>query len=181
MGPAETPQQPRELNKLALWSLFATCVLLFPVGLVLGALALVRIKKTGEGGAPLAIIAIVAGLLAPAVVLAAVYGRPMKFDACYQTQQLDGVPVLRLIRFLEEKYKEEHGRYGSLEEIGFEPQVPLKNYEFSVDHYDETSFRAVARGKRAMDGDLMLVDEGQQVHHTRDLCKLERPETGAGG
>lgn len=174
MVPTELPGASRELNKLALYSLFATCVLLFPVGLVLGAVALVQIKKTGQGGAPLAIIAIVAGLLAPAVVLSALYGNPKRFDACYTTQQLDGVPVLRLIRFLEEKHKEQHGRYGTLDEIGFQPQVALKNYEFSVDHHDETTFRAVARGKNGMDGDLMIVDENQHVQHTRDLCKLER-------
>ena len=52
--------------------------------------------------------------------------------------------------------------------------MPLKNYDFSVDHYDETTYRAVARGKRGMDGDLMIVDEKQHVQHTRDLCKMGR-------
>jgi hypothetical protein len=164
----------RELNKFALAAFVCTCVLLFPVAFVLAIIGLVQIRRTREGGAVLAIIAIVTALLMPAVVIAAVYGNPKKFDACYQTQQLDGVPVMRLIRFLEDRHHAEHGRYGSLEEIGFEPKVPLKNYDFSVDSYDETTFQAFARGKRGMDGDLMRVDESMQVTHIRDLCKLGR-------
>jgi len=165
----------RELNKFAFWSLLCTCVLLFPVGLVLGVLGLWQIRKTREGGAPMAIIAIVAGLLAPAVIVSALYGNPENFDVCFQTQQFDGLPVMRLIRYLEEGYHEEHGRYGSLDEVGFQPQIELRNYKFVMEHYDATSFRVYAHGKNNMDGDLLYVDESSKVTHVRDLCKLGRP------
>jgi hypothetical protein len=173
---AEEPfvEQRPELNKLAKWSLICTAFLLFPIGLILGVAALVQIRKTREDGVPLALIAIVAGLLAPAAVGVAVLGDAKRWDPCSVTREMEGLPLLRLARMLEEKHHETHGRYGTLDEIGFEPKVPLDNYELRVEHHSEDRYRVLLVGKGPQDGDLLAVDESKKVKYVRDLCRMGR-------
>jgi hypothetical protein len=165
-------EQRRELNRFAKWALLATCFLLFPIGLVLGVVALWQIRKTREEGAPLALVSVIAGLLAPAVVVAALYGDAKRWDPCFVTRQMDGLPILRLARMLENDHHIAHGRYGTLDEIGFAPKVELENYVLRVEHYDEDSFRILLIGIGPQDGDLLALDESQTITYLRDLCTL---------
>ena len=150
----------------------STCFLLFPLGLVFGVWSLVQIRRTREQGVPLALIAIVAGLLAPTTVLVALYGDAEKWNPCVVTRELDGLPLLRLARWLEEMHHDEHGRYGTLDEIGFAPKIPLRNYELRVEVAEEDRYRVLLVGKGPQEGDLLVVDENTKIRYLRDLCQL---------
>ena len=167
-----SPEEPRTINRFALWSLLATGVLLFPVAAVLSLVGLVQIlrSKGQQTGVVFALLAfVVSAVLAPTAVMVALYGRPRAFDQCYYTQE-NAVGVLRLIAYLEGKFHEEHGRYGSLDEIGFKPHVSTRPYTYALERHDETRFLAVARGTEYLEGDLITVDESKQVQRVQNMC-----------
>lgn len=166
------PDDPRTVNRFALWSLFATALLAFPVAAVLAVVGLFQISRSRgrETGALFATLALVVSVvLAPAAVLAALHGRPRAFDQCYYIQE-KAVGVLRLISYLEEKHHEETGRYGSLAEIGFKPRVSTRPYTYEVERYDASHFLAVARGAAPLEGDLLTVDESKHVQRVQNVC-----------
>lgn len=178
MTEADAPpdDRRRDTNRFALPSLVATVLLCFPVGAVLAVVSLVQIRRSRgrEDGTLFAGMALfVSAVLAPAVVLSAFFGNPRVLDTCFYTQE-EAVGVLRVISYLEENHKKEHGRYGALGEIGFAPKIDVGPYEFAVDRYDEDSFLATAKGVRYMDGDLITVTHSRNVERTRDLCQLQR-------
>lgn len=167
---------PPATNRFAVWALVSSGVLLFPLGFVFGVIALVQIARSQgrQTGVVLAIVALlVSGVVAPGAVLAAMYGRPKAFDLCYHTQE-NAVGVLRLISHLEEKHKEQHGRYGSLTEIGFKPRVSTKPYLYEVKVHEKDHFLATATGVDQMEGDLLSIDETKQTQRVYNRCGFER-------
>lgn len=166
------PERP-PTNRAAIWALVATGLLLFPVGAVLAVVALVQILRSRprQDGLVLALLALItSGLLVPGILVVATLGTPRAMDGCYYTQE-SAVGILRLIAYLEEKHHDEHGRYGSLEEIGFRPKVSVKPYAYRVERYDEGRYLATARGEGPMEGDLLAIDETRQVRRVMDVCK----------
>lgn len=166
-----------ETNRFAIWSLVATGVLLFPVAVIFALVAAVQILRSqGRQGGWLfvAISLLISGVVAPGAVYAMMTGRPKAFDQCYHTQE-QAVSVMRLISYLEEQHRDEHGRYGTLEEIGFRPKVSTKPYSFRVEVSEKDRFLAVGRGEGAMDGDLLTIDQSKQVQRIHNRCKLQNP------
>lgn len=164
------------MNRFAVPALVASVVLCFPVAAVLGVLSLIEIRRSrgAQEGLLFASIAVVMSLVfAPGVVLTALYGNPRFADTCFNTQE-QAVGVLRMISFLEERYRERNGRYGSLQEIAFKPKVDTGPYDFHVDFFEKDRFLASARGKGHMEGDLLTVDETHKVARASDLCARPR-------
>lgn len=173
LAPAEPP---RDLHRLVVPSLFASVLLCFPVGAVLALLALVGIKRSkgAKGGVVLAGVAFfLSGVLVPAVLLSSFYGSPRVLDSCYYTQE-EAVGILRVISYSQENFREREGRYGSLDEIGWSPQVKLGPYDFTLERFGKDTFLASGKGKDHMDGDLLTVDESRKVARARDICVLSR-------
>lgn len=173
-SPHDDPRRPT--NRLALPALVATILLCFPVGAVLGVVSLVQIRRSrgAEDGALFAAMAVlVSAVLAPAVVVSALYGTPRMLDSCFYTQE-EAVGVLRVISYLEDNFHKEHGRYGALEEIGFAPKVDVGPYLFAVERHEKDRFLASAKGTKHMEGDLLTVSESHQVERTRDRCQILR-------
>lgn len=178
--PAHDPQ--RKLNRFSVPALVATILLCFPVGAVLAVVSLVQIRRSRRPGSPgpqedgvlFALMALfVSSVLAPAVVVSALYGNPRMLDSCYYTQE-EALGVLRVISYLEENHKKATGSYGPLHEIGFAPKIDTGPYDFAVQRYDEGRFLATATGNQHMDGDLLTVTESRNVERTRDICQLRR-------
>lgn len=173
-APVEDVRKPT--NRFALPALIAAVVLCLPVAAVLGVLSLVEIKRSRgqQEGALFAVIALLLSLVfVPGVVLTALYGNPRYFDTCLYTQE-EAVGVLRVISYLEENFKEQHGRYGALDEIGYAPKVDTGPYDYTVDMHQKDRFLASARGIEYMEGDLLTVDESHKVARVRDRCAALR-------
>ena len=168
----------REMHRFVVPSLFASVLLCSPVGAVLAVLALVGIvrSKGHKTGAFLASVAFfLSAILVPAVLVSALYGNPKILDACYYTQE-EAVGLLRIISYSQENFHKVEGRYGSLEEIGWEPKVRLGPYDYMVERFDKDQFLAVARGKEIMDGDVLIIDESRRVVRALDICVIRRQE-----
>lgn len=160
-------------NRFALPALIASVLLCFPLGAVLGVIALVQIRRSRgreEGALFAGLSVLVSAVLAPAVVLSAFYGSPRFLDTCFYTQE-EAVGVLRVISYLEEGFKDRHGRYGALDEIGYAPKVDTGPYDFAVEMHGADRFLATAKGKAHMEGDLITVDETLKVSRVRDRCQ----------
>lgn len=166
-----------ETNRFATWALIATGCLLFPVAIVLafiGGAQILRSQGKQSGWLFVAMSVLVSGVIAPGAVYALMTGRPKAFDQCYHTQE-QAVSVMRLISYLQEKHRDETGRYGSLAEIGFRPKVSTKPYSFRVERSEAHRFLAVGRGEGVMDGDLLTIDETKQVQRVHNRCALTEP------
>lgn len=160
------------INRFALWSLFATVVLLFPLGVVFAVVGLWQIwrsQKTQAGVLFACVSLLVSGLLIPGAAYMALYGKPKAFDRCYYTQE-NAVGVLRLILHLEEEFRATHGRYGKIDEIGFKPRVSTRPYRYDVEVAEADHFMAVAHGVEYMEGDLLVVDEKKRVERIQNRC-----------
>lgn len=174
------PEQPvsesvneRSLEPLAIWALFLSAVLLFPIAAVLGIMALVRIFRSPDprpGGAVLAAMAVfISAVVAPVAIYAAFQGRGPVTNMCVRVQQ-EARGTLRVISYLQKGFHEKEGRYGDFKEIGFPLEKTKGPYEYTVDWADKTKFVATAKGTGRMKGDLLQVDNSEKVNIANDRC-----------
>ncbi|WNG36847.1 CHAT domain-containing protein [Archangium violaceum] len=88
-----------------------------------------------------------------------------------QGMQIGAKYALLDIRVRQLSFLEEHGRLGSLEEIGFEPAPsPKRLYTFTLERVDERHFVAVARGRDRMEGDVWRLENASYPDNTTNLC-----------
>ena len=162
-------------NRLAIGSLLAGACLCAPVGAVLGLVALRQIRQSSgkQQGKGLAIFGVVLNMLVlPLGGVLLLTADPAVFNSCRVLQhQAEG--TLRAMRFLEEDYKEEHGRYGSAEEIGFNSMYGERPYRYEIVEHSADTYRARATGVDEMTGDILELEAGGKVTKVTDICRGE--------
>jgi len=163
MTPNEHAQEPESaLSKNTIRALFCTVFMLFPIAAIFAALALFSAAKKKQWA-----------LLVPGAAWAVIYGRPPGIDSCLKNQDTIVGP-LRLVHYLQEEYREKNGRYGTFEEISWDPKVGTKPYKVKLVYAKKDTFKAVAIGEGIMTGDEHFIDEKRVVKKVRDLCSQRR-------
>ncbi len=163
----------RPTNPLALWALFTGVMLLAPVAVILAVIALWQIKNRPEkgDGAPFAIMALIlGGVLLPGGAWFVLQGSLPAMDGC-QALQREGAAELRLIAFLQQRYRDDHGRYGaSFAEIGFKDPTHDSPYVRRIVSADDQGFVAEAVGEGPMARDHMEIGPAGEVVHIHNVC-----------
>ena len=176
MTPNEHAQEPESaLSKNTIRALFCTVFMLFPIAAIFAALALfsaAKKKQWATVGLAFALV-VVNALLVPGAAWAVIYGRPPGIDSCLKNQDTIVGP-LRLVHYLQEEYREKNGRYGTFEEISWDPKVGTKPYKVKLVYAKKDTFKAVAIGEGIMTGDEHFIDEKRVVKKVRDLCSQRR-------
>lgn len=160
-------------NPLALWSLGTAILLLAPIAVVLGLVAIIQIVRNPEkgDGMPFAIMGILlGGVFLPFTVFMLLQGPLPAFDGCIALQQ-EGAAELRLIAFLEHRYHDKHQRFGSFDDIGFKNPEKDSPYERKLISFDEDTFVARATGIGPMTGDIMEISIDRVITRPRDGCQ----------
>ena len=175
MNMNEQTSDESALNKNTIRALFCTVFMLFPIAAIFAAFALfsaVGKKNWATAGLAFALF-IVNGVLVPGAAWAVIYGRPPGIDSCLKNQDTIVGP-LRLVHHLQEEYRDKNGRYGTFEEISWDPKVGTKPYKVKLVYAKQDTFKVVAIGEGIMDGDEHFIDEKRIVKKVRDLCSLRR-------
>lgn len=171
-------QQPVKppTSTLAIVSLI-TSFLCWPVflGLILGIVSLVRINKSDGrlGGKTLAIIAIAMNLaLLPTCggLLAAIAIPNFIMFEC-RSKQTEAKGSLKALFAAEEMYRGEKDSYTQdLAALGFKPEGQGTRYDYVVVQASREGFRAEARGKGDMAGDLWVITNAADVQNVTNKC-----------
>lgn len=153
----------------------ALAFLCMPVGLVLAIIALVRINKSGGrlGGKTIAIVALVLNLvLVPTcggIYAAIAIPNFIKFQC--RSKQSEARSNLKALFVAEEMFKAEHQGYSpDLAAIGFSPMGERLRYDYVIVSADPQSFRAEARGKDDMAGDVWAITAANDLQSVQDKC-----------
>jgi hypothetical protein len=166
-------EQRRPLNRYAIGSLIAGACLIAPVGAILGIIAVRQIRASGgkQQGMLLAGIGLVMSfVVVPVALVLLLTADPAVFNSCRVLQhQAEG--TLRVMRFLEEEYKEKHGRYGTTEEIDFKSMYGDRPYLYEIVEVSDDMFVARATGRDEMLGDIMEVKAGGKLQKVHDVCR----------
>lgn len=171
-------QQPVKppTSTLAIVSLI-TSFLCWPVflGLILGIVSLVRINKSEGrlGGKTLAIIAIAMNLaLIPTCggIYAAIAIPNFIMYQC-RSKQSEAKGNLKALFVAEELYRSEKEGYSQdFAALGFTPMGQTSRYDFVVVQASREGFRAEARGKGDMAGDLWAITNANDLQNVKDKC-----------
>jgi hypothetical protein len=156
------PPPPR--SKLSPWAIASIVALplCFPLAIVFAVVALREIKRSNGAlrGRRMARAALALGaVVLPVGALLAAIALPgfVKFPC--RSMQSEARGNLKALYVLQEDHRLEHGRYGSLEEVGFAPISRKIRYQYVVLRYDDKAFVAEARGAGEVQGDLWRIDE----------------------
>ncbi|OGQ25382.1 MAG: hypothetical protein A2138_26625 [Deltaproteobacteria bacterium RBG_16_71_12] len=176
-GPEHQQPQKPPTSTLAIVSLI-TSFLCWPVflGLILGIVSLVRINKSDGklGGKTLAIIAIVMNLcLIPTCggIYAAIAIPNFIMFQC-RSKQSEAKGNLKALHVAEELYRGDKDSYtqdlGALE---FKPMGQTIRYDYVVVEASREGFRAEARGKGDMAGDVWAITNANDVQNVQNKCR----------
>ena len=151
-------RRPPRKSGLATLALASTAVFCLPLGVIFGALALVRIGRS-EGrltGTRTAVVAIALSLLANVATygfMTRVYPPLLSASAC-ATQQLMLTRTFIRIHRMENEFRIRSKRFGSLDEVGFKP-IDGDPYSYQTLRADTRGFtvRAIAVNHADLEGD----------------------------
>ncbi len=151
------------------------------LGLILGIVALVRINGSqGKlGGKTLAIIAIVLnlGLIPTCGGMMAAIAIPNFIKFQCRAKQSEAKANLKALYVAEELHRGEKDTYTTdLATLEFRPQGERIRYDYVVVEAGRTGFRAEARGKGDMAGDLWIMTNANDLQNVESKCGVaERP------
>jgi hypothetical protein len=100
------------------------------------------------------------------------FGNFVKFTC--RSKQSEAKGNLRALAIAQANWWSEHERFGSFEEIGFEPAGETIRYQYLLLSYDESTFVAEARGVDEMDGDVWRIEAGGEPENTASVCGDEQ-------
>lgn len=173
--PPFQPSPPPKTSALAIVGLVVAlgCA---PIGMLLCFLALLRINKSqGQlGGQAVAIVGLALGVFfgisQVGCVAAVAIPNFVKFSC--RAKQSEAKVNLKALYLAEESFRSEHGRYGSLEEIGFSPQGEPLRYEYELVGAPGETFEARATAVRDLiEGDVWSVDQSGSPTVVTDRCR----------
>lgn len=149
--------------------------LCMPIGLILAIVALVRINKSNGalGGKTLAIVALVLNLvLVPTcggIYAAIAIPNFIKFQC--RSKQTEAKSNLKALFVAEEMYRAEKDTYTQdLDALQFKPMGQMLRYDYVVAQASREGFRAEARGKGDMAGDLWVIANANEVQNVTNKC-----------
>lgn len=96
------------------------------------------------------------------------FGNFVKFTC--RSKQSEAKGNLRAIAIAQAAYWADHERFGTFEEIGFEPAGETIRYHYVLVSHDESTFVAEARGVDEMDGDVWRVEAGADPVNVTSVC-----------
>lgn len=147
----------------------------FFLGLILGIISLVRINKSNGalGGKTLAIIAIVMNLaLIPTcggIYAAIAIPNFIKYQCL--SKQSEAKSNLKALFVAEEMYRTDKDGYSQdLATLEFTPQGQTLRYDYAVVAASKEAFRAEARGKGDMAGDVWAITNANDLQNVRSKC-----------
>lgn len=102
-----------------------------------------------------------------------------------RSKQAEAKGNLKALAAAEAAYFAEHARYGTLDEVGFEPRGETLRYRYVLVEATDTGFVAEAHGTDEMDGDVWRVDQDGTPKPVASVCgagldddDAPRPEEG---
>ena len=148
----------------------AAFIVTAPVAIVLAIWSIFEMRRDRSEGLLFAGGALLlAGVLLPGAAYFMLSGNPRIGDPCraLQDQARGG---LRVVHYLQEKYHEDHGTYGSFEDIGFSSAYGDEPYLIELISHSSDEYLARATGNgRLVAGDTLEVRKDGRVQLTRAL------------
>ncbi len=87
-----------------------------------------------------------------------------------RSKQSEAKGNLKALFVVEWNYFEAHGRYGTIEEVGFKPKGKKLRYQYVLVEATDTRLLAEARGIDEMDGDVWTMDEVGNLVAKNSVC-----------
>lgn len=169
-----SPTQNAPTSKLAIAAVVFSVLCCWPLGVVLGVAALIRIEgsKGALGGKTLAIVALVISLLAvPGMGVLAAIAVPnfVKFQC--RSKQSEARGNLKALYVSEESHRAAHDTYSAdLAAIEFAPRGQTLRYEYRVVSADKENFVAEAVGLAEMTGDHWRISNKNDLVNVENVC-----------
>jgi Tfp pilus assembly protein PilE len=170
---SQAPQQNAPTSGLAIAALIFTFVC-FPIGVILAIVALVKINNSNGalGGKTLAIVALALSVGAvPIVGILAAIAIPNFIMFQCRSKQSEAKGNLKALYVGEMSYFAEKNTYSNdANALGFQPRGNILRYDYVITEAGPQLFRAEARGKNEMTGDLWVIDQTGQPQNVDNVC-----------
>jgi type IV pilus assembly protein PilA len=161
-------------SKLAIASIVLSLLCCWPLGIVLGVVALIRIEgsKGALGGKTLAIVALVISVLAgPGMGVLAAIAVPNFMQFQCRSKQSEAKGNLKALFVSEESHRADRDTYSAdIATIGFAPRGQTLRYEYRIVSADKESFVAEAVGLAEMTGDLWRISNKNDLVNVDNVC-----------